>query len=120
MVALYGGQDGKVRSVVGRVRELLADYDRARKASGHLGHEPQRGDPFPWLGETLAARLAGRDLDEVERRVKILEEVFPDLAGVEVGPLVGPARSYFRGAAGDRPTRAASGDLVAVKGGEAR
>jgi hypothetical protein len=96
VVALNGGFQGN-GSLVSRVRKLLFDFDEMTKTSGELESPPGICEPSPWLGESLVCRSAGADLVEVERRLEALKKVLPEFHGVETGPLVPQARSYFVG-----------------------
>ena len=95
VVALSGGL-GESGSPVGRVRDLLADFNeetglpRDASASLRLSQARERGT------------FAG-DLDEIENRLERLKVSFPDLVGVEVNPLVLPARAYLASGNGRGP-----------------
>ena len=86
MVALSQGSRGD-GSLVGRVRDLLATFN---EETG-LPRDPA-ATSNPWRGERGGA--AG-DLAEIENRLTRLKVFFPDLDGVEVGPLFPSARAFF-------------------------
>ena len=87
VVALSDTVQGE-SSLVGRVRKLLADFSE------------EAGLPRDTV---VSARLcqgreqssAAGDLEEIETRLRNLKVSFPDLEGVEVGPLVPQACAYF-------------------------
>mgnify|MGYP005831616173 CR=1 FL=1 len=81
-------------SVVGRVRQLLDDFDRATSFPG---------DAEARARMVLAERrgTASRDLAEVEDRLRRLREAFPEIEGVEIGRRVGEVRDFL----GDRTAR---------------
>jgi hypothetical protein len=83
-------------SVVGRVRQLLSDFGSAMEYPGdpsaraRLAREQRRG-------------TAVRDLSEVQDRVRRLKACFPEIEGVEVGPLLAGAREFLGDRAGPSP-----------------
>lgn len=88
-------------SVVGRVRQLLEDLDRATSFPG---------DAQARARIALAGRrgVASRDLAEVEDRLRRLRETFPEIEGVEVGRRIGEARDFFGDRTAWRPALASA------------
>jgi hypothetical protein len=75
-------------SIVGRVRKLLADFEGAM----------QRPRDVVATARLTRARELGRadlDLEEIQDRLLRLKIDYPELNGVEVGPLVLPAHEYL-------------------------
>jgi hypothetical protein len=88
VIALKTGSTAGELSLVVRVKELLADLDTALE--NPLGFQKARG----WMSPRRR-RMARRDLDEIEGRLSRLRSLFPELEGVEAGPLVGRARALL-------------------------
>jgi hypothetical protein len=87
VVALSEGsqRDG---SLVGRVRDLLASFNEETGLPAEsvcLSSRWRCGEESVVAGE----------LEEIENRLSRLKVSFPDLDGVEVGPLFPSARAYF-------------------------
>ncbi len=90
MVALDGGMPGTA-SVVGRVRQLLSDFGSAMQFPGDPAARAR-------LAREQRRDTAVRDLAEVQDRVRRLRVSYPEIEGVEVGPLLSSAREFL----GDR------------------
>lgn len=90
LVARNGSPQGEL-PLVARVRKVLRDFS---EGSG----VPQSAAEAAGLpcGGPEPATIAG-DLHEVQDRLRRLRGTFPDLQGVDVGPLVSPACDYFAG-----------------------
>lgn len=88
-------------SLVGRVRRLLEDLDKTKSYPG---------DSAARARVAMAQRYgtASRDLAEVEDRLRILRERFPEIDGVEIGRGVGEARDFFEDRTLWRPAFAGS------------
>jgi len=72
-------------SVVARVRRLLEDF----------GCEERKPDARTRLTAARDLGTARVDLEEIESRVRRLRSFRPDIAGVEVGPMVHSMRDFF-------------------------
>jgi hypothetical protein len=81
VVGTNGGLTGQ-GSVVGRVRQLLVDFEATGDA----------GDPLAAsrVGLALDRGVAEQDFYQIVDRLRRLREVLPELADVEAGPLVLP------------------------------
>ena len=92
MIALKAGSkpgsSASSVSVVDRVRKLLSDVHTALE-------DPQDFEKGAQWMNPLKRKRASRDLEEIEDRLQKLRSFFPELGGVEAGPLVGRARELL-------------------------
>lgn len=75
-------------SLMDRVRKLLSDVNSSLEDPGDFEARTR------WQDAHRRIR-AQKDLEEIEDRLEKLKRFFPELEGVEAGPLVGRARELF-------------------------
>ena len=86
MVALNGLTENGL-SVVGRVRQLLSDFEGARGGAA----APEARDR---LSRACEQGTASKDLRELDDRLQKLEGLFPG-CGVATGPLLESVKEHF-------------------------